>query len=364
VARADSTIRVNIIGDAKSLGDASRDAEKSVGGIGKAAKVAGGLIAGAFAADAVLDFAQTALRESDRVGDATTRLEEQLGGLAAPLIANAEHFAELGASAQDMLELEARLADLGTAAGIADAKLAPMAQSVAEGASALALLGDTDAATFVDLIGKAAGGASKPLKELGISLTDAEVEARALADTGKDNADALTDGELAAARLTLIMEKLAPRIAAVTEGEADLEQKQSELQAKFETLTGKIGAALEGPLTDFLTWVLSGIEGLGLLGQQTLALGVFADTVLAPLGRLADALRTVVDIASNAIGLLNQLGAASAPRGMSQAQRSGSGGGGPGGSGVTVQVQGGSPEVIEQAVRDAVATINGRNGRP
>ena len=85
MARADSTVRVNIIGDAKSLNKAFADGEKGAGRFSSAAKTAGGIIAGAFAVDALLDFGQTALAESDRVGDATTRLEQQLGDLSAPI---------------------------------------------------------------------------------------------------------------------------------------------------------------------------------------------------------------------------------------------------------------------------------------
>ena len=64
MARADSTVRVNIIGDARSLQAASKDSATAIGGIGKAAKLAGGAIALGLATDAVLDFSQTALSEA------------------------------------------------------------------------------------------------------------------------------------------------------------------------------------------------------------------------------------------------------------------------------------------------------------
>jgi hypothetical protein len=363
VAGADSTVRVRIVGDAKSLQTASKDSEKAVGGIGKAAKIAGGAIVAAFAVDAVFDFAQSALSQADRVGDATTRLEEQLGDLSAPIIAAADEFADLGQSEGDILDLTARVADLGTAAGVADEKLGPMALEAAETAAALALLGDADADTIIDLIGKAAGGSEKPLKELGINLSDAEVEARALADTGKDSADALTDGELAAARFALVLEKLAPRVAEVTSGSGDLEQSQAELEARWETLTGKIGAALEGPLNDFLGWVLHGIDGLALLNDKFDALGNAAELVQIPLRAMGDTLAHIIGLAEDALALLGQVsGAAGSIYGASRIPRSPGGTSGPGAGGVVVQVQGGSPEAIEQAVRNAVHTITGRSG--
>lgn len=359
MARADSTVRVNVIGDAKSLQTAAKKSESAIGGIGKAAKIAGGAIIAGFAADAVLDFAQTALSESDRIGDATARLEAQLGDLSAPLINAANGFEKLGQSRQDVLELEARFTDLAKAAHLSGEEIAGSAPKVVEAASALALLGigGGDAATVLDLIGKAAGGGSKPLKELGIDLSDTEVQARALADTGKSSASALTDQELAAARLSLIMEALQPRIAAVTEGSGDLEQKQSELQAKFETLTGKIGQGLEGPLTSLLSWINEGIDGLGELGLFVEYVDKTIRDALGPIAQMADALADLlnqIDEALKGLGLITG--------GHTQADIIAHHTGGGGGGGVTVTVQGGSPEVIEQAVKQAI--VHAQNTGP
>lgn len=356
MARADSTVRVNVLGDARSLQRAAGDSEKAVGGIGKAAKVAGGIIAGAFAADALLDFAQTALGEADRIGDATARLEAQLGDLSGPLIEAAGNMEKLGQSRQDVLELEARFTDLATAAELTDKQIAAGAASASEAAAALALLGlgGGDAATVLDLIGKAVGGSAKPLKELGISLSDTEVEARALADTGKDSAEALTDNELAAARLALIMEKLQPRIAAVTQGSGDLEQRQAELQARWETLTGKIGQGLEGPLTDLLEWILHGIDGWEAMSGAIRDVNQDLDRIEGQAGDVVRVLRELLRLISQVpfvpgAGLLGQFGT---PGGNRPANN-------PPHPGVTVQVQGGSPEVIEQAVRNAIVHATG-----
>jgi uncharacterized phage infection (PIP) family protein YhgE len=354
VARGDSTIRVNIIGDAKSLQKAAGKSEKAVGGIGKAAVAAGGLLAGAFAVDAVFDFGQSALNEVDRVGDATARLEAQLGDLSKPLIEAAGGMEELGQSRQDVLELEARFTDLATAAHLSAVEIAAGAPAAVEAAAALSLLGigGGDAATVLDLIGKAASGSDKPLKELGISLSDAEVEARAMADTGKTNAEALTEQELSAARLALIMEKLQPRIVAVTEGTADLEQKQKELDARLETLTGNVGDAIDGPLTDFLTWLI-------LTGEQADAGAKALDGVSDAFDNIGGAAQAQIDDLRELIALLAQV-AQFFPGGSALGFASQSvGTGSRSGSGATVVVQGGSPEVIERAVRDAINHANG-----
>ena len=361
MARAKGQIAVDIIGDASDLQRAAKDSNKAIGGIGKAAKGLGAALVAGFAVDTALDFAQTALGEADRVGDATARLEAQLGDLADPLTAATAGFEKLGQSRQDVLELEARFTDLGKAAHLSNAEIANAAPSAVEAAAALALLGigGGDANAVLDLIGKAAGGASKPLKELGVDLSTSEVQARAMADTGKTNAKALSDQELAAARFELIMEKLAPQISAVTDGSADLEQKQSELQAKFETLTGRIGEGLEGPLTGLLDWILSGIDGLGELDQFIGFVEQSLRDALGPVADLRDALEGLLDTIGDALAGLAEL---LAPHDVRLTSNGGRVVGSP--SNVTVTVQGGSPEVIEQAVKKAIVHAANTGPRP
>lgn len=349
MATGDGVIRVAILGDAKDLVQASKDSQKAVGKIGATAKSVGPMIATAFSVGAITAFGQSALEEGDRVGDATLRLQEQLGKLSEPLIAAADDFETLGQSRGDMLELQARIADIGTAAGIADDKLAPMATEVAKAAGALSLITDMDAATTVDLIGKAAGGADKPLKELGIALSDAEVEARALRDTGKESADALTDGELAAARMKLILEKLAPRVQEVTDSKADMESQTRTLQAKFETFTGKVGEAVDGPLTDLLTFLLAIGDATGQAADNFATFRSQLDKTTGPTRDYVELLRQLFDLFGKISPALGLGGA------VFGAPTSGGGGGN-----ITVQVQGGSPEVVESAVQRAIRIMRSK----
>lgn len=357
MANADSTIRVNIVGDAKGLAKATDKAEQSTKGLSKQAKLLGGALVAGFAADAVIDFGQAALAEADRVGDATGRLEAQLGDLSQPLEDAAAGFSHLGQSKQDMLELEASVIDVGTALGIADEELAPLAQDAAAAAGGLSLITDTDAATWIETLNKAAGGSAKALKALGVSVSETDVVAQALADTGKKTAESLTGGELAAARLKLILEELEPRLADVNKGMQDTEQVGATVQARFETLQGEIGGFLEDAGVELMAFILRGIEGWELfaywLDQNEQA---FRD-MAGPIARLIDLLGTLTELIDEALkGLANQAfghGPFADPRFFG----GGSGGRASGGSySTTVNVQGGSPEAIERAVRDAVRT--------
>lgn len=366
--RASSTIRVNIIGDADSLARAASKGEKTIAGFSANAVKLGAAAAAAFAADALIGFANTALAESDRIGDAIDRLTGQLGDeLAAAIDATADDFTHLGQSRQDILELAAGFADTATALGVGDASIANWATNAAAIAAALELQGVGDAASNIDAIGKAAGGSERAMRELGINLDTAEVEARALADSGKDTPDMLTDSEIAGARYALVLEDLSERLGGVDEKNGDLEQSQGELQAKWETLTGRIGEAIEGPLNDLLTWILSGIDGLGMLGQYVDFVRSELRKTLGPVFALTDALADLIDAfddlftareRSNLGGNLTS-GGRPPPRNTT---------GGPDERGdlsnrfTTVNVYGGDPLEVERAVRRAATDYTERNG--
>jgi hypothetical protein len=159
-----------------------------------------------------------------------------------------------------------------------------------------------DPATVVDLLGKAAGGSERALKTLGVDLDEAAVQARALQDSGKDTPEMLTDSELAAARYAEILEELAPRLVDVTTGTGDFEQKGAELEARMETLSGKIGETVEGPLTDFLGGVLLVID---MMPQMVHFIGVAAEGVggfMSVVFGAVDAVHALIDALGDLIG--------------------------------------------------------------
>lgn len=363
--RASGRIDVAINGDPKDLQRALGDADRSLGGFSKGqVAAAGAAIAGVFATERILDFGRTALAEGDRVGDALARLEGQVGGPLTEAIDNAAGGLEhLGQSRQDVLELSAAFADTATALGQGAPDIATWATKAAELAAALELQGVGDAAGNIDLIGKAAAGSERALRTLGVNLEDAAVESRALHDSGKDNPDLLTDSELAAARYAIVLETLQTRLGDTSQANGDLEQSLSEVDAKLETLTGKVGQAVEGPLNALLTWTLQGIEGWELYIER---LGQVADAVRSldgPVGAAIDILSELWAQIERAIG--NNPGRAAFD--LPSSSGPGVGGSGFGGwipqSGpVTVNIQGGNPADVEDAVHQAIQGFAGKNG--
>ena len=284
MARGDSTIKVSIIGDAKQLVSSLKQADAATGGLLKSTAVGiGGTLLALGAVREGFQFVGDSLDEADRLGDAIQNINIQLGALAQPLIDTAGNFAKLGQSKQDMIELENRFADIATAIGIADQKIADTADDAAATAAALALLGDKTPAEELDLIAKAAGGSAKAAKELGVTLI-----------AGADGATQLDN----------ILAQLKPKLDAATTGTGDLEQKQAELNARVETLQASLGEKLAPALADVLQFINDEIDAIphAIQGFQSLGRAVESAgrTMLGPLGNVRDALEGILSLLGQA----------------------------------------------------------------
>ena len=298
MARASSVISVSIIGDAKKLIAATKTADAATGGLVKSGLKTFGLLAGAgIGIDKAFDFVQDSVKEADRLGDATSRLNRLIGKADTQKLAEmAENFHNIGLSKQDVLELGANFATVVAPLELNPGLVGDFADDVAATAAAMSLVDaeGRDPSVFVDLIGKAAGGAAKPLKELGISLSDSEVEARALKDSGKDLPGQLTDTEKATARLHIIMEKLAPVLRDAAGASTDVETKQRDLQAQTETLAGKLGEELSPALNDVLGFLLHIASHDWGNDFARIAWGV--GEILTPIARANDGLQTLIGL--------------------------------------------------------------------
>ena len=180
--------------------------ESSLGG------VAAGLAAvavGATEAFHAADEAEIAdARLASTFGDLADSVQQiDVGGLTGDLTA----LAERAGSSDEALKLSiARLAELGRSGGASDNQIVQVSQDIAALALRLSVVNPTlgeagDIAARLTT-GFARGG--RALAPFGLALTAAEINARALADTGKDDAASLNLFEKSAAGAALAVEQL------------------------------------------------------------------------------------------------------------------------------------------------------------
>ena len=203
-----------------ALGDAATGALGSMGGLGGAAGgAASGLgltaAAGAGAAAGLFTFAQGAIdaeSAAQRFELVTGNLGPSLqtidvGGLSGDI---GDLALQLGSSDEAMLNATASFVTFAQSTGAADDEIAATSENInALALRAVALnpaLGDAGAVAERMTNALARGG--RATTQFGIGLTSAEINARAMADTGKASAAELTQFEKAAAGAAIAVERL------------------------------------------------------------------------------------------------------------------------------------------------------------
>lgn len=281
MAVGDSTIRVNIIGDARKLIGALDTADQRTGGLLKSgAKIlaAGAVIKKGF------DVIGDALDNADRVGDATSRIQLSIGETdAGKLSSIAGSFTDIGISSPDFLEISAGFAEVAKSSTTLDASaIADMAPAVAEFAGAMGRLKDKDPAQIGDDIAKfisGTRGAKGAALELGLPFDEALTPAQ---------------------RYQQIVDALPGALDKVTGANQGLDDKQSALMAKYETFTAEVGPGVEDALSGILDFILDEIDAIphAIQGWQDLGRAIegFGRTALGPLGNVRDALEGILNL--------------------------------------------------------------------
>lgn len=180
---------------------------------------------------------------------------------------------EVGQLGQEFVALSAYLSAVNPSLGLVDDVLGSLPQALARGGRALV--------------------------PFGISLSAAEVNARAFAETGKTTAEDLTIFDKAAAGLGITMERLGPQIATgITDASANAEVRLRSLkQSVLETIES-VGSPLVEPVVDALQAVTPGLESAaGAIGD----IGGAAATVAVPALQLLGGAAKVAGTAISAI---------------------------------------------------------------
>ena len=196
-------------------------------------------------------------------------------------------FGDTGTAIKDFAEDSANALGLTTAqAQDALSATGALAQGMGVGAEASAafskdvLILAADLASFnnvpveraADAVRKALTGEREALKSLNIVVTEAMVQQRAFALTGKTSAAALTEAEKAAANYSLILEKAGPQVGDLARTSDSAANQLKRLKATFVDVATDIGqffapavAFAAGLLTDFINFIRKGFGALPVL---------------------------------------------------------------------------------------------------
>lgn len=196
-------------------------------------------IGGAFAVDTIVDFGTEMFGLASDLELTNRKISTVFGDQADDITDWADSVNEsFGTSTTQVANLAAGVADLIKPMGATTEEAAAMSQEIVGLAPALAQwsAGQYDAAEVSEILASAMLGEREQLKGLGISISQAEVDQRALQIAQEDGRDAVTQMDEALATQQLIFEKSTDAQAGYTAGTETLSGQQANLQAKLTEL--------------------------------------------------------------------------------------------------------------------------------
>lgn len=205
---ADSTVRVNFVGDAKSLDKTIDSSDKKLSGFSGAVSKYSTQIKLGFAAAGVgaVVFAGNAVDAATDLGESVNAVNKIFGTSAKAITDWGEENANaFGLTRSAFNQLATPLGAMLKNSGIAIDQVADSTITLTKRAADMASVFNTDVNVALEAIQAGLRGESDPLEKFGVGLNAAKVEAQAMADTGKTVASSLTDQEKMLARVNLIL---------------------------------------------------------------------------------------------------------------------------------------------------------------
>ena len=262
----------HISGKAKAGADGIEEgSRRGVGALGKITGALGGIagpLAGAFAVTKVVDFGKEMYGLGQELDVYDKKASTVFEGGADLVRAWADQNNEaMGLSKEKLTGLAAGFGDLLKPMGFTAEQAGKMSTEVVGLSGALSAWsgGQTSAAEVSDILAKAMLGETDGLKQLGISISQDEVNTR-LAAEGKDK---LTGSLLAQAKATatqqLIMEKSTDAQKAWSDGSMDSIKNSNPLTATFEQLKATLAEKLMPIFQRVTSWIVA--EAIPFLGQ-------------------------------------------------------------------------------------------------
>lgn len=336
----------DLSGSMSALGDAAQGALGGMGGLdGAAAGLTGSLgasaLAGAGAAAGLFEFAQSAIdaesatQRFDYVaGDLSNELSSiDVGGLSGDI---GDLAVQIGSSDEAMLNATASFVTFAESTGASDAAIVEASDNINALALRAAALNPSlgDAGAVAERMTTAFQRGGRALVPFGLGLSSAEINARAMADTGKTNVAELTAFEKAAAGAALATERLGDSMgedfqAGSENARTEWNRMTEQLGESSETIGGTMLPAIEN-ITEAVTELGSGLTNLSprdwLSGLWDLsgglvangftdlwgAVGLGEDTLRGVgtlVGELPPALQGTADAADDAAGSFEDLSA-------------------------------------------------------
>lgn len=308
---ASRTLQVVITGDASGAKGAFKDAEGGADSFGSKMSDLGGKLMGFGAKMSVgvtLPLAllgKAAFNAASDMNESMSKVDAIFEGNAGKIRRWADGAAEdFGQSSRSALDAAGSFGNMFLQLGIGIEPATKMSKKMTELASDFASFHNADITEVIQAQSAAFRGEYDALQRFVPTINAAAVETKALAMTGKDNADSLTQQEKAAATYALMMEGAGKALGDFDRTAGGAANKQRQLTAKFEDAKAKIGEALI-PIFQQLAGVLSTLadkfSSLSPGMQNLVVIGALAAAAIGPLATALGGIVTIVGLLASPI---------------------------------------------------------------
>lgn len=258
------TIEVRFTGDSRDLSRTTGKVEAELTGVGRSVSgfaVGAGAALTSFGIAAIpqlVNFGQELFTLGQSSEIALAKASKVFGSSNAAVSTWADSVNEsLGLSEESVIGLAASMGDLLVPLGFTREAAADMSMETTELAGALSAWsqGKYDSAQVSEILTKAMLGEREGLKALGISISQAAVDERALALARADGRDTITDQDKALATQALILEKSTDAQTAWSDGTMDAVKSQNELKATVSDAKEALASGLVPVVQSVVSWI-------------------------------------------------------------------------------------------------------------
>ena len=266
---------------------------------GNAAKVGGVMSLGVTAP--LMMLGNASVDAASDMAESASKMEVVFGPATDSIAAFTQDAAQnLGMSKQAATEAAGTFGNLFTAMGMGQQPAADMSQGVLQLSADLASFNNLEPGIVLEKLRAGLTGEAEPLKSLGIAMTAATVEAKAMEMGLAGTTAELTEGDKIAARYAIIMEQTATAqgdFARTSEGLANSSKIAKAEQADLSAEMGVVLLPVMQTLTSVLRDVIGAFSGLSPEMQTAIVVGA---GLLAAIGPIAGAVGAI----TGAIGFL------------------------------------------------------------
>lgn len=248
---------VRIETNLKNFETGMNNVSEKVDGFGSKAKKLGGIIAGAFAIKAVVDFG----KESVKLASDLTEVQNVVDTVFKDASKKIDKFATDAAAKFGMSELSAKkftstMGAMLDSMGLTEKQVFDMSTSLTGLAGDFASFYNLDAEDAFNKLRSGISGETEPLKQLGINMSVANLETFALTQGMNKQFKEMTQAEQATLRYQYIIKTTANAQGDFAKTSGSFANQQRILSLQFDTLKSKIGEALLPVLTQLSGWFI------------------------------------------------------------------------------------------------------------